>query len=386
MKKTFWIMMMVTVLLLCGCQSKPDPEAVDFSTAPTFAMEEITDYPTFTPLDDGARPTGYSELNTDIGRFYYDRVPDPEGGENAILMFDDASSGESYPLCAKVNCAHTMDSDGCGAFFEIEPIQMYFDGTWLYLVNYEHWGEGAAHIGLIRRKPDGSDREVLIAPRGKENETCTIEKCIFQGNTVYFEMNVMRPGATLGEGAQHITRFCVGDLTTGEYEVLPGRFDDCTILGVSGSELIVHRVTGNGGWEPLENFTDLFFLVDIHTGEINVILELKGGDRVYATDPEAGWMYFKKDDGYDYWVVYEDIPVTNDPEEEMFSTNTGDLYFADIPNRKIYKWSDVDIFSGDGMRNGYWVYMEWNEDHTAAIKYARSIETGETYLYNEIFH
>lgn len=384
MKKLISILFCIMVLL-CGCQSEPDPDAIDFSTAPTFAMDEITDYPTFTPLNNGARPTGYSELITDIGRFYFDHVPDPEGGENAILMFEDFSSGESYPLCAKVNCSHTMDSESCGAFFEIEPWQMHYDGTWLYLVDYENWGEGPAHIGLIRRKPDGSDREVLIAPRGKENEICTIERCIFHGNTVYFEMNVMRPGASLGEAAQHITRFCVGDLSTGEYEVLPGRFDDCTIEGVCGTELIVHRVTGNGGFEPLENYTDLFFLLDIHSGEINVILEIKGGDRTYATNPEAGWMYFEKDNGYDYWVVYEDIPVANDPEEGMFSTNTGDRYFADIPNRKLYKWSDVAIFSGDGMRKGYWVYMEWNEEHTAAIKYARSIETGETFLYDEIF-
>lgn len=386
MKKFWTIMALVLSMLLCACGAEPDPEAIDFSTAPTFAMEEISDYPTFAPLNDGARPTGFSELNTDIGRFYFDRVPDPEGGENAILMFDDIYSGESYPLCAKVNCGHTMNDKGCGAFFHIEPNQMHYDGTWLYLVDYEHWGEGRAHIGLIRRKPDGSDREVLISPRGKENEICTIGRCIFQGNMVYFEMEIMRPGAALGEGAQHIKRFCVGDLTTGEYEVLSGRFDDCMLLGVCGSELIVHRVTGNGGYEPLENYTDLFFLLDIHTGEINVILELKGGDCVYATDPAAGWMYFKKDDGYDYWVVYEDIPVTNDPEVEMFSTNTGVLYFADIPNRKLYKWSDVAFFNEDGMRNGYWVYMEWNEDHTAAIKYARSIETGEEFLYDEIFH
>ena len=385
MKKLIPILLCV-IVILCGCQSEAEPENIDFSTAPTFPVEEITDYPVMELKNDGAESTGHWGLNTDIGRFYFDHVPDPQGGENAILMFEDVSSGESYPLCAKVNCAHTRDSEGCGAFFNIEPYQMHYDGTFLDLVDHEEWGVGLAHIGLIRQKPDGSDREVLISPRGKENETCTIQKCIFQGNTVYFELEIMRPGASLGQAAQYIKRFCVGDLTTGEYEVLPGRYDDCTLIGIHGSELLIKRTTGNGGWEPLENFTELFFLLDIETGEITVMLEIKGGDRSYSTDAEAGYLYLIKDDGYDYWVVYEDIPVTNDPEMEEFSSNTGDRYFVDIPNRKVYKWSDVEIFYKDGSRAGYWLYLKWDEGHTSATRYARSIETGEEFLYDEIFY
>ena len=46
---------MVTALMLlfCGCQSEPDPDAIDSSTAPTLPVEEITELPTLALQEDG---------------------------------------------------------------------------------------------------------------------------------------------------------------------------------------------------------------------------------------------------------------------------------------------------------------------------------------------
>ena len=34
----------------------------------------------------------------------------------------------------------------------------------------------------------------------------------------------------------------------------------------------------------------------------------------------------------------------------------------------------------------YWVYLTYNEDRSVVTKYAQNVATGETCLYNEIFH
>lgn len=385
--KKLWLVIALSVALLCGC-TQEYPDRVDFSTAPTFPVEEITDYPVMELLDDGARTASVGELDIEGGTIEVEPDNDPNLSYD-ILMFREEVSGDTYPMCTLVNCSH--DSPDCMAY-TYQP-EMHHDGQYLYLMEQDFYNdpENGYNNGYIvsRRNLDGSDQETIL--HLTDGGTTGVHGCLFRNDKIYYILS----GSMVDEETHELQVgewVCIGDLTTGKITRIPIDFNDgsrtgcLNLLGMHGNELILLHTTGNDGDDDLSDYHEFYFLLNVDTWEITIMLELWGGNRSYSQDPAAGYFYLIQDDGYEYWVGQDGIPVTNDPEIGHFTTNTGDRYFIDIPNRKVYKWSDVELFYKDGSRAGYWTYLKWDEGHASATRYARSIETGEEFLYNEIFN
>ena len=94
MKKKLLILFTILTLLLCGCQSEPDPEAIDFSTAPTIPIEEVADFPLL-DLEGNGRNTNLQgdHMETEIGMFLMKQVGDTFG---RILHFFDYTTDTVY--------------------------------------------------------------------------------------------------------------------------------------------------------------------------------------------------------------------------------------------------------------------------------------------------
>lgn len=111
-KKICTLFMVLALLLLWGCGAEKDPERVDFSTAPTFPVEEVAGYPVMELRDDGARADMLS-IDTEEGRIEAENRNGPDGAF-CILTFRERDSERAYPMCALVSCTH--DSPDCWAY------------------------------------------------------------------------------------------------------------------------------------------------------------------------------------------------------------------------------------------------------------------------------
>lgn len=331
-------------------------------------------------------------IDTEEGRIEAENRNGPDGAF-CILTFRERDSERAYPMCALVSCTH--DSPDCWAYaYDVRG--MHYDGRYLYLVEWDlntdlENGYNNGYL-VTRRELDGSDQKTVLALTDPQAEgTAGVHGCLFRDGKVYYTLYGSIFDPELGD-IRTRERVCIGDLTTGEITLIPIDFHDgsntgcLSLWGMHGNELMLLHTTGNDGGATLSEYHEIFFLLDVDTGEITIMLDIMGGNRSVAHDPAAGYLYLMQDDGYEYWTKHPGIPVINDPEIEQFTTNTGDRYFVDIPSRKVYKWSNVEIFYKDGSRAGYWIYLKWNADHASVTRYARSIETGEEYLYHEIFN
>lgn len=386
--KKICLLLLALTLFLCGCQSEADPEAIDFSTAPTFPMEEITQLPTLELIEDGSESNWGFELETEIGIFLQKQI-ETDDGNYFVLTFDDFSIGESYPLCPKINCTH--DSSECSAFGQRYK-SLYYDGTHLYLVGTEYLE--AAQVDVVyRQKLDGTDRQVVYRPHQvPENSTFTMDLCVFKDGKIYYVGmgTVFNPETgDLRTGEQ----IYIGDLTTGETTAIPIEFNDgssgstLTLRGMYGNELILLRTTGNEGFFVEDTYHEMFFLLNVDTGEITVIMEIVGGNRAYYSSFEHGLMYFRFQDTPN--EISEKATIIGDENDTSYSIYDGDVKIVDIRNRKIYQMTDIPLSHRNGLEvqdgEPYWVYLTYNDDRSVVTKYAQNVQTGETYLYNEIF-
>lgn len=112
MKKLIPILLCI-VALLCGCQSEPDPEVINFKDKPTLPIEEVSELPYLTPVKDGVNPANSIEIETDVGKTVGQWM-DGEQSDYTLISFEDPETGETYPLCARANCTH--DSFDCPAY------------------------------------------------------------------------------------------------------------------------------------------------------------------------------------------------------------------------------------------------------------------------------
>lgn len=130
----------------------------------------------------------------------------------------------------------------------------------------------------------------------------------------------------------------------------------------------------------------------METYEITVILDvmdIEGGGKLdWSYLPEYGLLWFQlRESEYE---VNENTTIIGDDEQDYYSLYDGDLRVVDLQNRKVYQISDVPLAYRNGIRSKdgqvYWIYQTYNEDRSEITKYAQNVTTGETYLYNEIFH
>lgn len=389
MKQKCFILLVILALLLCGCgKEEPDPDAINFDGKPTLPVEEITELPTLELVEDGSESNWGFELKTEIGIF---RQEDMEGDGiyHFLLTFEDFATGETYPLCPKINCTH--DNLDCPAFGQ-RYHSMYYDGTHLYLVGTEY-SETAQIDVVYRQNLDGTDRQVVYRPDNvPEKGNFSMHLSVFKDGKIYYVGlgTVFNPETGDIQTGEQIF---IGDLTTGETTAIPIEFNDgsggstLTLRGMYGNELILLRTTGNEGFFVEDTYHEMFFLLNVDTGEITVIMEILGGNRAYSCSFEHGLMYFRFKDTPN--EINENATIIGDENDTSYSIYDGDVKIVDIRNRKIYQITDIPISHRNGLevQNGvpYWVYMTYNDDRSVVTKYAQNVQTGETYLYNEIF-
>lgn len=388
MKKVILILLCVMVLF-CGCaKEEPNPDAIDFSTAPTLPVEEITELPTLELVNDGSESNWGFELETEIGIFDQVQI-ETDDGNGFVQTFHDFSTGESYPLCAKVNCTH--NSSECSAFGQRYK-SMHYDGTHLYLVGTEY-SETAQIDVVYRQNLDGTDRQVVYRPDNvPENSTFTMNLCVFKDGKIYYVgMGTVFDPDTLE--IQTGEQIFIGDLTTGETTFIPIEFIDgsggstLTLRGMYGNELILLRTTGNEGFFVEDTYHEVFFLLNVDNGEITVIKEILGANRAYSCSFEHGLMYFRFQNTPN--EINESAIIIGDERRTSYSIYDGDVWIVDLGNCKVLELKDQHLSHDNGLevKNGepYWVYLIYNDDRSEVTKYAQNVQTGERTLYSEVF-
>lgn len=387
MKKVILILLCAMVLL-CGCQSNPNPDAISFEGKPTLPVEEITELPTLELVNDGSESNWGFELETEIGIFDQVQI-ETDDGNQFVLTFHDFSTGETYPLCPKINCTH--DNRDCSAFGQ-RYHSMYYDGRHLYLVGTEY-SETAQIDVVYRQNLDGTEREVVYRPDNvPENSTFTMNLCVFKDGKIYY----VGMGTTFDPDTLEIQtgeQIFIGDLTTGETTSIPIEFNDgssgstLTLRGMYGNELILLRTTGNEGFFVEDTYHEVFFLLNVDNGEITVIKEILGGNRAYSCSFEHGLMYFRFQNTPN--EINQSTTIIGDELKTSYSIYDGDVWIVDLCSRKVLELKDQHLSHDNGLelKDGepYWIYLTYNEDRSEVIKYAQNVHTGERTLYNEIF-
>lgn len=389
MKKKCLILLAILALLLCGCQSQPDPDAISFEGKPTLPVEETTELPTLELVEDGSESNWGFDLETEIGIFCQEDM-EGDGIYHFLLTFDDFATGETYPLCPKINCIH--DNLDCPAFGQ-RYHSMYYDGTHLYLVGTEY-SETTQIDVVYRQNLDGTDRQVVYRPDNvPENGNFSMHLSVFKDGKIYYVGmgTVFNPETGDIQTGEQIF---IGDLTTGETTSIPIEFNDgsggstLTLRGMYGNELILLRTTGNEGFFVEDTYHEVFFLLNVDNGEITVIKEILGGNRAYSCSFEYGLMYFRFQNTPN--EINQSTTIIGDERKTSYSIYDGDVWIVDLCNRKVLELKDQHLSHDNGLevQNGkpYWVYLTYNDDRSVVTKYARNVQTGETYLYNEIFH
>lgn len=394
MKKILRIIILATLLILCGCSNEENPDAINFEDKPTLPVESITELPALELVKDGSESNWGFELETEIGIFHQEQI-ETDDGNHYVLIFDDFATGESYPLCAKVNCTH--DNQDCPAFGQRYE-SMHYDGEYLYLVGEEHPFDNVPTLDVVMRQNlDGTDRKVIYRPDNvPENGQFTMNMCVFKDGFIYYVGwgTIFNPDTAELETSE---RVFVGDLTTGKTTMIPISFDGkgnsstLTLQGMYGRELFFKRTTGGEGFFASDDdMLEVFFLLNVDTYEITVIRQVHPGveGRAYYHSFEHGLLYFrfKKTPN----EISKEATVIGDESQTYYSIYDGDVWILDLCNRKVLEIKDQHLSHDNGLevKDGepYWVYLTYNEDRSVVTKYAQNITTGEAFLYNEIFY
>lgn len=394
MKKTFWIIIMAMMLILCACgKEESDPDAISFEDKPALPVESITELPTLELVEDGSESNWGFELETEIGIFHQEQI-ETDDGNHYVLTFDDFATGESYSLCAKVNCTH--DNQDCSAFGQHYE-SMHYDGAYLYLVGEEHPFDNVPTLDVVMRQNlDGTDRKVVYRPANvPENGQFRMSMCVFKDGFVYYVGwgTTFNPDTAELESSE---RVFIGDLTTGNTTMIPISFDGegnsntLTLQGMYGRELFFKRTTGGEGlFASDEDMLEVFFLLNVDTYEITVIRQVHPGveARAYNHSFEHGLLYFRFQKTPN--EISKEASIIGDESQTYYSIYDGDVWIVDLRNRKVLEITDQHLSHDNGLevRDGelYWVYLTYNDDRSEVTKYAQNVETGETFLYNEIF-
>lgn len=397
MKKKFLILLAILALLLCGCQSEPDPDAISFDDKPTLPVESITELPTMELGHDGSTSNWGFDLETPIGIFRQEFVDDGTGANGYfVLAFEDFTTGETYPLCPKINCTH--DNRDCPAFGQRYE-SMHYDGEYLYLVGREdpYADTQTVHV-VMRQKLDGTDREVVYRPANvPENGRFTMNQCVFKDGCIYYVGygTVFNPDTAELKNSEVVY---IGDLTTGETTMIPISFSDgsngttLNLYGMYGRELFFKRSTGGdeGLFASEADILEMYFLLNVDSHEITVIRQLHPDTerRAFSHSFENGLVYFRFQKTPN--EISEQATIIGDESKSSYSIYDGDVWIIDLHNRRVLEIVDQHLSHDNGLevKDGepYWFYLTYNDDRSVVTKYAQNVTTGETFLYNEIFY
>lgn len=375
--KKFVLYALLLALLLCGCgKEDTDPDVIDFAECPTIAIEDVASLPSLNLESTGA--TYASDLAaTETGVFTLIRN---ENYEDAFLHFTDFVSGETYPICARPNCAH--NDYLCSAYIK-NASQLYYNGSYLY------WFAGN-ECQFWRMNTDGTDRKMLFAcnEKAESGKLMDIGNAYYQNGKVFFTTfgSMMNPETHEIEIGEHI---CIGDLESGKYTILSVSFQgnkgssSLVFNGMYGDLMFFRHtnvLSSLGGYQKNE---ETYFLLDVKTLEVTVLYQYQWDTN--NLDPVAQCSTDTIDDGYLILKIYsgklKHTTYSDGKEENVWP---GDRLFIDLSRKKAYRMTGQDALSlEETVLDGKWIYLRWNEDHTIVEKVAQDLSTGEVIVLPE---
>lgn len=382
MKKTFLIIILASMLLLGGCANEENPEMVDFSTAPTIPIEEVEEFPLLELAGNGSRPTFQGRyLEAENGMFLMKQVGTTFG---QILHFFDYTTGETYPACAAPNCTH--DSESCPAYFYDGKL-IHYDGEWLYYTVSEKGSDI-----LMRQRPDGTDRKMIFETNesGKPTVLAHMDNTVYADGKLYFHMSgtIFDPETTQMESGEKI---CAIDLETGRTTAFPYEFGDNSnsrttyIQGIYGDYLMATHNTSEKSLGNV-NYTETWFLLNIHTQEINVLKQFHYDEKgnhdfgAYQINIAQGLIIVQLNDTYTASAPVEGAA------DKTAGMCTGQRLVFDLERQKGYLVAPADdLCITDDILDGYFQHFAWNEDRTSVIPMFRDLATGEEIPMPEVF-
>lgn len=354
MKKIFLSLLAILALLLCGCQSQPDPDAIDFSTAPTLPAEEIPELPVLQHSMSGSEKAPKTCAPTSDGIFI---AEDTDYGLFSRIYFAELGTGVVYPICAKVNCNH--ETEECTAM--VYGWDYHFDGTYFYHIST--WN--SANSYLVRQKPDGSDQEIVFRTAEESNQPTsitTITSIVYEGEMVYFTTY----GTTFdmeNENVSNCDMIAVGNLATGRIITIPLKFSDDSsassliLQGKYGDYLIAEYTRRTSVLR--EQYAITGFLLDMNTHEITVLYE----DSYSSTEPPCIAKRFSIDEG-------------------IIILDEGRIQIIDLEEQKCYRLTDESTVKL-WVLDGNWIYNRLEYDATESGYYVQSITAGESRVWPE---
>ena len=374
MKKKCFILLAILVLLLCGCQREPDPEAIDFSAAPTIPIEEVAEFPLLDLEGNGSNTTLQGEhQQTENGMFL---MKQGGTGFGRILHFLDYTNGEVYPACAASNCTH--DSESCPAYF-YDGRLIHYDGEWLYYTVSENGSDI-----LMRQRTDGTDREPLFETNetGKPNVIANMSDEVYSDGKIYFHMSgsLFDPETAQMESGEKI---CYYDLETGKVRAFPYEFGDNSnsrttyIHGIYGDYLMATHNTGEKSLGNV-NYTETWFLLNVQTQKICVLKEFHYDEKgnhdfgAYQINVAEGLIIVQLNDTYT-----ASAPVEGAANKTAGMCRGQRLVF-DLEHLKGYLVAPTDdLCITDDILDGHFLHYVWNEDRTMVKPMFRNLATGE---------
>lgn len=376
--KKLWIIVCMLVFL-CGCASgEENYDVVDFAQMPTILTEDAESIPVLNAEPKGATAAPRLCAPAEEGMFLLKWDAD-NSNSDAFLHFCDFSSGETYPVCTKPNCTHSDYL--CSAYLK-DVSYLYCDGSYIY-----YFSGNAGQ--LWRMNPDGTDRKMLFQSN-EHVETGAmqlIHGVVFYEEKVYFNSWGAAPNSETGE-LESGDRIWVGDLQTGELRMLPIVFPEnkgsstLDIFGIYDDQLIARHSSILVSLGPVyQKNKETVFMLDVNTLEVTVLYQwewdtTKNGAAVsFVTDGiDEGYMLFKHHAG-----SYQRTAYPDGTEESVWS---GTRIFIDLSGKQAYRMTNQDALSlEEEIIDGKWVYLQWNEDHTAVEKCVRDLQTGKIARY-----
>lgn len=360
-------------LTLCAC-AQPDPDVMDLAACSTIPVEDVTDFPLISNDSMGASVAQSSYIPTEDGIFLVKMTRIDETGwspDPAFLWYDDFASGELYPVCTKSNCTH--DSYDCNAYFP-NAQYLHYDGEYIYYFT-------GTQPSLWRMKPDGTDRKLIFHTTEDKGSLPTILGAVYSGRKVYFcYYGALRNPETMElEGGDFL---CVGDLDTGELEILPVRFQrnrngsTLSLHGICGDQLLVRHsliVSHNTLYHKNE---ETRFLLDVNTCDVTIVARWDwdtwndNSGIAYGYNLRQGIMLLREKTGEVFESAYADGSQAN--------LEAGNRILVDLNAGKAYRQTGLDELS-------YWeqiienrVRLEhWSEDGSFVERYVLDLATGE---------
>lgn len=291
----------LNVVLLAGCGKTNDANGV------VNTQSEEIDLSYNQETDSQSKRCNEAGAFTADGKYYFDYSGSAAG---KVLMFTDAKSGQTVPVCSKSNCSHS--GEGCDAYFTNEeyplPDIYYYEGN-LYMPKL--FGD---YIGFEKVALDGTVREESIKIMRFSKNTIVMEDGTESESIYYPEMALHRgyvyysdyyPGCT----ECGLYRLALDDNQEAEM-LFEQKDDNPTVYRVKPYGNVVFFQAGKYG-NSVDTLDIGMYMYNINSGEVQEIID--DAMRYYAVSESSV-----------YYITAEGI--------NEYDVETGEISkFCDLP-------------------------------------------------------